>query len=207
LLTRRTFVGWLGSVGSAIGLGARRAPTTADRDQGSGLDVQGITRLAEAVLPQELGDLGLARVSRGFTQWVAGYRAGAELVHPYGSAEIEFSGESPSRRWITQLDALERAARTAHRRSFAALTVPQRRALVADALADDRSGRLPNPTSARHVAVALLAWFYATPEATDLCYRARIDANQCRPLGQASREPLPLRNPDRDAPAPRRDGP
>ena len=41
-------------------------------------------------------------------------------------------------------------------------------------------------------AVALLAHFYASPAATDLCYEARIGKDTCRPLAQSSRKPLPL---------------
>ncbi len=44
----------------------------------------------------------------------------------------------------------------------------------------------------RHVAVGLLAYFYATPAATDLAYRAKISRHTCRPLAYASRRPRPL---------------
>lgn len=198
MLSRRTFIGWLGTLGSAIGIGRRMvAGETAQGGppaQAATLDPQRLTRLGEAVLPGELGDVGIARVARGFSQWAAGYRAGTELVHPYGSTEIRHAGASPVPRWRSQLDALDRGARTAHGRDFASLPVAQRRALVTAALADDRGSRLADAQDARHVAVALLAWFYASPEATNLCYGARIDPNQCRPLAQSPREPLPLRD-------------
>jgi hypothetical protein len=196
LLTRRTFLGWLGAIGSAIGLGAReRGPADRDRSQAGALDTERVIRLGEAVLPEELGDLGTARISRGFVQWAASMREGAELVHPYGSTDIRYAGPPPTGRWRSQLDELDRASRTAHQRPFGAATVEQRRELVRQALASDAAGRLPDPGAARHVAVALLAWFYASPDATNLCYQARIDASQCRPLGQSSRQPLPLARP------------
>jgi hypothetical protein len=42
------------------------------------------------------------------------------------------------------------------------------------------------------VAVALLAHFYGTPAATDLCYNAQIGRQTCRPLSAQARKPLPM---------------
>jgi hypothetical protein len=198
MLSRRTFVSWLSGLGAALGLGVRARPGDAKAleaptpEQGATLDSVMVTRLAEVVLPGELGDAGFSRVSRAFTQWVAGYRKGRELVHPYGSANLRQTGESPAGRWRVQLAALDGDARKKHRRGFAALTRPQRRELVTATLAAERINRMPDPLDANHVAVALVAWYFATPDATDLCYKARIGPNQCRPLVNAPRQPLPL---------------
>jgi len=192
LVSRRTFIGWIGAVGAALGVRRRADATAVAPAQGTTLDVASVTRLAEAVLPGELGDPGIARVSRAFVQWLGAYRAGAELVHGYGSSQIRQTGPTPVARWRAQLADLDRAAQQAHRVPFGNLSIEQRRALVEAALSEDRSGRLPDPIAARHVAVALLAWYLATPDAANLCYRARIDANACRPLGTSAREPLPL---------------
>lgn len=204
MLSRRTFVSWLSGVGAALGFGLRArsgdtgtlhatAPAPAPApEQGATLDGAMVTRLAEVVLPGELGDAGFSRVSRAFTQWVAGYRKGAELVHPYGSATLRQTGESPAGRWRTQLAALDAEARRKHRRGFAALTRQQRRELVTAALSAERTNRMPDPLNANHVALALIAWYFTSPDATDLCYRARIGPNQCRPLVNAPRQPLPL---------------
>jgi len=195
LLTRRTFISWLGAIASTLGLRGRSIAALVSPSRGSQvtpLDPVLVTRLGEAVLPGELGEAGTARVARAFVQWLAAYRAGAEQVHPYGSADLRYTGASPAARWRDQLDELDRAARRDHGRSFASLTTAERRGLVAAALAGDRSGRLPDPIAARHVAVGLLAWFYASPDATNLCYRRRIDADSCRPLMASPREPLPL---------------
>jgi gluconate 2-dehydrogenase subunit 3-like protein len=198
MLSRRTFVSWLSGFGAALGIGVRarageaNAATITAPQQANTLDTATITRLAEAVLPGELGDAGFARTGRGFTQWIGGYRAGAELVHPYGSANIQRTGESPAGRWRTQLASLDRDARAKHQRSFAALTRDQRRELVVAALGSERINRLPDPLDANHVAIALVAWYFGQPEASNLCYRAKIDRNQCRPLVNAPRQPLPL---------------
>jgi hypothetical protein len=205
MLSRRTFVSWLSGLGAALGIGVRarsgQATTTSAEvlPQAASLDTATVTRLAEAVLPGELGDAGFARVSRAFTEWVAAYRPGAELVHPYGSTEIRQTGASPASRWREQLAALDRDARATHQRGFNALTRDQRRALVTSALGSDRTNRMPDPLAASHVALALVAWYFATPEANDLCYKSRIGRNSCRPLVNAPRQPLPLANQGRSS--------
>lgn len=200
--SRRSFLSWLGGLAAASGLRSSvRAeaqpaisapPGGATAGQGTGLDSTLLTALAEAVLPSELGDIDTARVSRAFARWAEGYRTGAELNHPYGSATIRFAGASPVVRWRSQLDALQQSARSRFSRSFDAASLDQRRELVRAALSGERVDRMPSPLSAGHVAIALLSWYFASPEATDLCYRARINANSCRPLSGAQREPLPL---------------
>lgn len=199
MLSRRTFVSWLSGVGAALGLGARARLAQARSTefapppiQPSSLDATTVRRVAEVVLPAELGDAGFDRVSRGFTSWVADYRPGVELVHPYGSANIRQTAESPATKWRAQLGALETEARSKHQRAFNALSREQRRELVTGALTAGRATRLTEPLDADHVALALVAWYFASPEAIDLCYGKRIGRNQCRPLVNSPREPLPL---------------
>ena len=203
MTTRRTFVGWLSGLGAALGIGVRARPTQANSpeslEQSGSLDAATLRSVADVVLPSELGNDGISHVSRAFSQWAGGYRPGVELVHPYGSAELRQTGASPVPRWRSQLSALDGAARAKHRRAFTALTRDQRRELVMQALSDDRVNRLPDPPQANHVAMGLLAWYFATPDAADLCYRAQIGRNQCRPLVHSSRQPLSLKNGGRGA--------
>jgi hypothetical protein len=196
--SRRTFVGWLSGLGAALGIGVRARPSQANAaqpaEQSGSLDAAMVRSVADAVLPSELGNDGIARTSRAFSQWIAGYRPGVEIVHPYGSAELRQTGESPVGRWRSQLSALERSAREKYQRAFTSLTRDQRRELVMQALADDRLNRLPDPLQANHVAMGILAWYFATPDAADLCYSAQIGRNQCRPLVHSSRQPLPIQD-------------
>jgi hypothetical protein len=198
MTTRRTFVGWLSGLGAALGIGVRtrvaQAETSGSTEQNDTLDAAIVRGVADAVLPSELGANGIATVSRAFTQWIGGYRRGVELVHPYGSSELRQTGESPIGRWRSQLAALDSAAREKHRKAFTALTQAQRRELVMSALGEERPNRLPDLLQANHVALAVLAWYFATPDAVDLCYNATIGRNQCRPLVHSSRQPLPLKN-------------
>lgn len=197
MTSRRTFVSWLSGVAAALGIGVRARPVAAGTlheaaAQGATLDPTMLRGIAEVVLPREIGNDGFDGVSRAFAQWIAAFRPGVELVHPYGSAQLRQTGESPAPRWRAQLADLDRAARNEHRRPFPSLTTDQRRALLLAALAEERTNRMPDPLTANHVALALIAWYYETPEANDLCYDARIGRNQCRPLVNASRRPLPL---------------
>jgi Gluconate 2-dehydrogenase subunit 3 len=197
--TRRSFVSTLAAFTAALGFGSRHraigevpSPAGADADAQVALDLAVLTKIAEVVLPSELGADGMARASRAFAAWTAEYKKGAELVHPYGSPNLGFTGDSPAPRWRQQLDALQRSARERHQMSFTALTRPQREALIREAVAGDRLDRMPSVVGANHVAIALSAFFFGSPEGTDLCYRAKIGKNQCRPLVNAQREPLPL---------------
>ena len=148
--------------------------------------------LAEVVLPSELGARGIARVVDAFQRWIAEYREGAELTHGYGTSRLRVSGPTPATRWAAQLDALEASARSRHGRSFAELPPEHREALVRSALSGARLDRLPAIGESSHVALAVIAFFYDSAEATDLCYDARIGRQTCRPLQQSSQRPVAL---------------
>lgn len=148
--------------------------------------------LAEAVLPSSLGRAGSRRAAAAFREWGVEYRENAELVHGYGTSRLRSTGPTPVTRWTTQLDQLEARARSEHSQSFRQLTVEQRTALVRAALEGERLDRMPSVASANHVAVALLAHFYDSPAAMDLCYGAQIGRQGCRPLSAQARKPLPL---------------
>lgn len=148
--------------------------------------------LGEAVLPSELGRERIAASVAGFQRWIDGYREGAELVHGYGTSQLEWTGPTPATLWVVQLDKLDDAAQRAHSRPFAGLTVAQRQELVRAQLEGFKSERLPPIGRCPHVALALLAHFYGSSAATDLCYDAQIMRENCRPLAMSSRRPVPL---------------
>jgi hypothetical protein len=158
------------------------------------LDDALLVALATSILPSDLGPDGARRIADALQKWIAGYRAGAELNHGYGSARIRTTGADPSTRWALQLRSLEADARRVHSAGFAAITPDQRRALVRTQLVAERAAAIPGDTaSAAHVALALLAVFYGSPEATDFCYEASITPTACRPLGAVTQPPVPLR--------------
>ncbi|MBC7897484.1 MAG: hypothetical protein H7066_18845 [Cytophagaceae bacterium] len=144
------------------------------------------------MLPSELGAAGSAKAVREFTKWVAEYRAGAEILHGYGTDELTSLPALPLAAWRTQLAALDTVAQSTHRQGFAALGMAERQGLIRQALEGRRVTAMPGVSAAPHIAVALLSHFYDSADATDLCYGVQIGAKQCRPLVHNSRQPLPL---------------
>jgi len=76
--------------------------------------------------------------------------------------------------------------------TLGAAAAPPPKDLVRAALSGISPGGLPPIDRAPHIALGLLAHFYSSSAAHDLCYRARIGKETCRPLAEAPRRPLPL---------------
>jgi hypothetical protein len=55
-----------------------------------------------------------------------------------------------------------------------------------------RIDRMPAVGDAQNVIIALIAHFYDSSSANDLCYQAQIGRQTCRPLAAQSRKPLPM---------------
>ena len=189
-LSRRRFLASLaGAIPVAIVV--RRAHAAAVAHLTS--DPATLDALGEVVLPSAaLGRAALVKELESFRAWGAGYREGAEVVHGYGTSRLRSLGPTPMTRWSTQLDELEAAAKTKHQRSFHELSEGDRVDLVRAALQGQRLDRMPALADASHVALALLAHFYNSSAANDLCYESRIGQQTCRPLAQQSRKPLPM---------------
>jgi hypothetical protein len=152
-----------------------------------------LAALGDAVLPDSLGAAGRARTVRSFTGWLAGYKPVSEEMHGYGNQEITYTVSDPAPGWNAQLEGIDTLARRKYRRGFVALDVATRRELVRSQLARQRGGGLPaNPLAATHVAIALLAHWAESSEATDLVYGVQIAKDNCRVLADSPRKPLPL---------------
>lgn len=190
-IDRRSFLQSLGVLVPATALGGMAAPADAEAALPP-LDDALMLALGEAVLPSELGPEGVQRVVVAFQGWLAGFQPVAELNHGYGTGELAYTAADPGPGWGAQLRALDLLARRRLGRGFAALAAEERRELVRALLARERLDRLPDVADAPHVAVGLLAYFYGTPEATDLCYRAAIRRTACRPLSDNPERPAPL---------------
>ena len=192
---RRSFLARLAGMLAVLPLVDRRAFRFVGGRAG---DAQGqpnaalLSALAGAVLPAELVAAGVTRAAGDFQRWMDGYRPGAEANHGYGTGRIERLTADPRAQWRSQLAALEADARRAGSQAFASLPVERRKAIVRTALAGERGEALPSPLAARHVALALLAHFYDSPAANDLCYDAQIARQQCRPLAVQGEQPVAL---------------
>jgi len=190
VITRRRF---LASLAAALPVAAvaRRAHAAAVAHLTS--EPATLDALAEVVLPSAaLGKAALASEVAAFRDWGAGYREGAELNHGYGTSRLRMLGPTPMTRWSTQLDDLDAQAKAKHQRAFHELPPGDRVDLVRASLQGQRLDRMPSVGDASHVALALLAHFYTSSGANDLCYESKIGQQTCRPLAQQSRKPLPM---------------
>lgn len=147
--------------------------------------------VAEAVLPGELGEEGRERAVTAFERWSHGLEPVAELSHPYLVPETRYSGPDPRPGWAAQLQGLEKECRAHHAIDLADLDLADRRELLARGVGQAGPG-LGAPANANHIAVALMAHFFASPVATDMCYRRTIAKQQCRGLDGAPAEPAVL---------------
>jgi len=189
---RRDFLKKSAAAAAALGISG----TEAAAGQANTPPTETLRAIGAAVLPTaDLGPDGVEEVVTGFEAWTDGFEPVAELPHGYlnrGLANIRYGPPHPGPRWAAQIEALELEAGKRHRSTFAELSVEDRRALIQGQLGRDELGRLPSPGQARHVALGLMAFFYAGSEATDLCYRASIGRFKCRGLSTLGREPRPL---------------
>jgi hypothetical protein len=189
-LSRRSAIKTLGTV--AI---ASVAPVSADASQtSSALDAAMLQAVADAVLPEALGDAGRRRIVANFQRWLSQYRERADTDHGYGTTRIRATGPSPATRYPGHLAALDKAAReSAHAAPFAALTIDARRAVLADQLTAAHVDWLAARPTGAHIASDLMAFYFNSSEAADLCYRARIGRDACRGLDGSDRLPEPLK--------------
>ena len=189
---RRDFIKKSAAAAAALGISA----TEAAAGQASAPAAETLRAVGAAVLPvADLGPDGTDRVVADFEAWIDGFEPVAEMPHGYlnrGLADIRYGPPHPGPRWAAQIEALELEAHKRHRSTFAELSIEDRRSLIQGQLGRDELGRLPSPGQARHVAVGLMAYFYSSSEATDLCYRASIGRFKCRGLATLGREPRPL---------------
>lgn len=174
-LSRRTFVAWMAGA-LPVAIVARRADALAAAWLAD--DEATMRALAMAILPSELGADGAARVARDFQKWIDGYRENVEVVHGYGTSALEVTKPSPRAKWAAQLESLRKSGVSKEG--------------IAKLLENERLDRIPDVASAPHVALGLLAFFYDSSEANDMCHEARIGRETCRPLSAASRRPLRL---------------
>ncbi len=157
------------------------------------LDATLLAALGEAVLPESLGAAGRGRAVTAFREWIAGYVPVSEEMHGYGYAEITYTPTDPAPGWNAQLQAMDLLARKQFGAGFASLKPDKRDALLHAQLANQRNGRLPaNPLTSPHVAIALIAHWAASSEATDVVYDAHIGRDTCKTLADSARKPLPL---------------
>jgi hypothetical protein len=184
------------AVGSAAACDVKEPTQTAADDQGlervRGFDRTMLDAVAAAVLPESLGAPAIRAATDRFVAWADGYDPVAEEMHGYGYADIRYLPADPAPAWRAQLQALDVLAQKTTRQSFARLPLDAQRAVLSAALRTERGDRLPSPLGARHVALAVLAFWGSSAEAWNLALGAQVSPATCRALGDAVKRPLPL---------------
>lgn len=194
---RRDFIKKSAAAAAALGIsGTKAAASQAPIRPGETPPAETLRAVAAAVLPtSDLEPDDIDQIVTDFEAWIDDFEPVAEMPHGYlnrGLANIRYGPPHPGPRWAAQVEALELEAAKRYQSAFAELSIEERRALIQGQLGRDELGRLPSPGQARHVAVGLMAYFYASSEATDLCYRASIGRFKCRGLATLGRQPQPL---------------
>ena len=148
--------------------------------------------VAATVLPSAIGRKGQDEAVDNFLRWIRDYREGVPLSHGYGEPRLVKSGPSPAPGYRTQMAALQAAAKARGGR-FGALPLEVRRALLDEAFksADVRS--LPGRPDGKHVVADLMAHYFRSSAANDLCYNARIGRNTYRAIRVTTVRPAPLK--------------
>jgi len=145
------------------------------------------------VLPRSaLGDDGIVRVVGEFLVWLAGFEPVSERDHPYESGDIHYGPPDPAPLWQAQLEALDIEANKRYSAAYAGIVESRQREILTRQLPDNLPEAMPYAGNAAHVAIGLLAWFYASAEANALALEARIGRQTCRGLGGATTKPEPL---------------
>lgn len=180
-----------GSLGACAPDASGGAGTSGEGDAGGALPARPLAALAEVTLPVgALGVEGTRAAVRDFAAWVQGFEPAAELDHPYLTGALRYAPPHPGPRWASQLEAMEIEAERRTGTPFSRLPAEERRSLVSDVLREGGATGLPgSPAVAAHVAVGLLAWFYGTSLANDLCYGAEIGRHICRGTATLPEQP------------------
>ena len=147
--------------------------------------------VAATVLPSAIGEKGQYEAVANFLNWIRDYKEGVALSHGYGEPRLVKSGPSPKAGYVDQLAALEKAA-SARGGRFGALPVDVRRDLLDAAFKAADVRNLPARPDGKHVVADLMAHYFRSSAANDLCYNSRIGRNTFRAIRVTTVRPAPL---------------
>jgi len=146
--------------------------------------------LAEVVLPSEIGPTGQAEAVERFIGWLRNYDADVEMDHGYGFTRLRRTGPSPARRYPVLIALIDRQTAAALRRpkaTFASAPIAVRRTIVEDSLRSVKGERLLAGPGGNLIE-DLMAFYFQSSAANDLCYQVAIGRDACRGL-PGSEEP------------------
>jgi len=148
--------------------------------------------ISPTVLPSSLGAERVREMTDKFVAWTRGYREGVAMSHGYGHPRLQKTGASPVPGYVRQLAALDADARAKGGR-WSALDLETRRALLDRAFTNANVRVLPPRPLGQHVVADLMAFYFRSSEANDVCYSALIQREVCRPIAVTIRKPAALR--------------
>ena len=190
---RRRFLKASAGVVSGLALGSCADESGAPAPQASGLDRQTLEAVGRLVLPRSaLGADGISRATDSFLAWLDGFEPVSERDHPYESGDITYGPPDPAPLWGAQLDALTIEATRRFEAAYTDLDEVRQREILLRQLPENLPADMPYAGAATHIAIGLIAWFYTTPEATDLALQAKVGRYLCRGFGGAGEQPVPL---------------
>ena len=192
-MNRRALLQWLAS--GAVTLPVWRADLSAaalaQADVLSTGQVFVLRDVATTVLPSVIGAKGQDEAVDSFLRWLRDYREGVPLSHGYGEPRLVRSGPSPAPGYGTQIATLQQAAAERGGR-FGALPLDVRRAMLDAAFNQAGIQNLPSRPDGTHVIADLMAHYFRSSAANDLCYDARIGRNTYRAVRVTTVRPQPL---------------
>lgn len=196
-MKRRTLLQWLGSAAASIPL--LRVSLRADVSAGAVAKVDELTPgqvfvlrdVAATVLPSGLNTSGQDQAVDDFLRWIRDYKEGVPLSHGYGNPRLVRSGPSPAAGYARQIAALEQVARDRGGR-FGILPIETRRTLLDEAFKASNVQTLPGVPDGKHVVADLMAHYFRSSAANDLCHNARIGRNVNRAIRVTTVRPRPL---------------
>jgi hypothetical protein len=147
--------------------------------------------VAATVLPSAIGAKGQNDAVDQFLRWIREYQEGVALSHGYGEPRLVKSGPSPAANYAKQLIDLEGAAKVRGGR-FGALPIETRRQLLDAAFTAADVRNLPGRPDGKHVIADLMAHYFRSSAANDLCYDARIGRNTYRAIRVTTVRPAAL---------------
>ena len=191
-MRRRTLLQWFGGVAGAVAaMPLRTIRVFAQPRDLTPESVATLYEIAATVLPASLGVARVRAIADKFVGWTRGYREGVALSHGYGHPRLQRSGASPVPVYIAQLSALAAEA-SARGVRWPALDLDTRRRLLDAALTKADVRGLPVRPTGQHVVSDLMAFYFRSSEANDVCYDAIINREVCRPIAITTKRPRPL---------------
>jgi len=196
-MQRRSLLQWL--VSGAATLPLLRISLRADASAGASAKADELSSghifvlrdVATTVLPAAIGVKGQDEAVDHFLRWLRDYREGVPLSHGYGEPRLARTGPSPAPGYGMQITALQSNA-TDRGGRFGALPLATRRAILDAAFTAAGVQNLPQRPDGKHVVADLMAHYFRSSAANDLCYNARIGRHTYRAIRVTTVRPRPL---------------